>query len=225
MIISFIRTIILYFAVVFSLRFMGKRQIGELQPFELVVTIMISDLATIPMQESGIPLLNGLVPIATLTVIEVALSYVNLKSKRIRGFLIGRPTFIIRNGQLDEKALKDLRVNLDDIMDELRKKDIMSINDVEIAIVETDGSISAFPKAPQRPLTPSDLNIQVENDEMPYTIISDGKTIPQNMEKCGITDKKLQNLLKSQKADVQDILVATYTQKDGLLYQLKEKKK
>lgn len=225
MIISFVRTIILYFAVVFSMRLMGKRQIGELQPFELVVTIMISDLATIPMQESGIPLLNGLVPIATLTVMEIVLSYVNLKSKRMRGFLIGRPTFIIRNGRLDERALKSLRVNLDDIMDELRKKDIMNINDVEIAIVETDGSISAFPKAPKRPLTPEDMNIQVENEEMPYTIISDGKTIPENMEKSGITDKNLRKLLNSEKVDVQDILVATYTQKDGLSYQLKERKK
>lgn len=206
MIISFARTIILYFAVILAMRIMGKRQIGELQPFELVVTLMLSDLAAVPMQETSIPLLAGLVPICALVILEVVLSFVSLKSKRARAFLLGRPAILIRGGQLDEKEMRRLRINIDDIEDELRKKDIKSVDDVEIAILETDGSISAFPKS--------------DGDSLPYTFISDGRVIGENLKKCGISEEQLQKML----GDVRpgEVLLATYTKTRGLSVQKKE---
>lgn len=207
MIISFARTIILYFAVILAMRVMGKRQIGELQPFELVVTLMLSDLAAVPMQETGIPLLSGLVPICALLILEVILSYISLKSKRVRGFLLGQPAILIRDGKLHEQEMRRLRVNIDDIEDELRKKDIKCVADVEIAILETDGSISAFPKQ--------------DGDTLPYTLISDGRIIDKNLKKCGITHKKLRSMLGDKAPE--DIFLATYAKQGGLSYQEKEK--
>lgn len=207
MIISFARTIILYFAVILAMRVMGKRQIGELQPFELVVTLMLSDLAAVPMQETGIPLLAGLVPICGLLILEVFLSYISLKSKRVRGFLLGRPAILIRAGKLDEKEMRRLRVNIDDIEDELRKKDIKSVSEVEIAILETDGNISAFPMQ--------------GGDSLPYTLISDGRIIDENLKKCGISREKLKKMLQGKAPE--DIFLATYAKNGGLTLQEKEK--
>ena len=206
MIISCIRTVILYVAVILAMRVMGKRQIGELQPFELVVTLMLSDLAAVPMQETGIPLLVGLLPILVLVILEVIFSYISLKSKRARGFLLGRPSILIRGGKLNEQEMRRLRVNIDDIEDELRKKDIKSIGEVEIAILETDGSISAFPMQ--------------NGDSLPYTLISDGRIIDKNLQKCGLDRKKLQSLLGS--ARPENVLWASYSKKDGLSYQKKD---
>ena len=207
MIVAAIRTVLLYFIVILVMRVMGKRQIGELQPFELVVTLMLSDLATIPMQETGVPLLAGIVPIFILAALEILLSYLSLKSKRARAFLLGRPSILIRNGVLDEKEMRQLRVNLDDILDELRKKDIASVDEVAIAIVETDGSISAFPKS--------------DGSTVPYTLISDGRIISENLKKCNISEKKLREMLGSKKPE--DIFLATYTKKDGISVQEKKK--
>lgn len=207
MIISFARTIILYVAVILAMRIMGKRQIGELQPFELVVTLMLSDLAAVPMQETGIPLLTGLVPIAALLILEILLSYISLKNKRARAFLLGRPAILIRGGVLNEKEMRRLRINIDDIEDELRKKDIESVSDVEIAILETDGNISAFPMA--------------GNTSLPYTLISDGRIIEENLKKCGISKEKLKKMLKG--TDPSDVFLATYRKEDGLSMQKKER--
>ncbi len=207
MIVAAIRTAFLYFVVIIAMRIMGKRQIGELQPFELVVTLMLSDLATIPMQETGVPLLAGIVPILMLASLEILLSFISLKSKRTRAFLLGRPSILIRNGVLDEKEMRHLRVNLDDILDELRKKDIRSVDEVAVAILETDGSISAFPKS--------------DGGSVPYTLISDGRIISENLKKCNISEKKLREMLGGKKAT--DIFLATYTEKDGLSAQEKEK--
>ena len=207
MIISFARTIILYFAVILAMRIMGKRQIGEMQPFELVVTLMLSDLAAVPMQETGIPLLSGLVPICALVILEILLSYLSLKSGHARAFLLGRPAIIIRGGVLDEREMQRLRVNIDDVEEELRKKDIKSVDEVEIAILETDGSISAFPKS--------------DGGTLPYTLISDGRILSENLKKCGLTEKEMRKMLGN--TDPADIFLATYTKNDGLALQKKEK--
>lgn len=207
MIIAFVRTIVLYFAVIIAMRMMGKRQIGELQPFELVVTLMLSDLASIPMQETGIPLFAGLLPIVTLTFLEISLSFFSLKSKRARAFLLGRPSILIRNGVLDEGEMRRLRINLDDILEELRKKDIRSVEEVAIALLETDGSISAFPKE--------------SGGSIPYTLISDGRILTKNLQKCGISEKALRKMLGDKKPS--DIFLASYTPEDGLSLQEKRK--
>ena len=207
MIISFARTIILYFAVILAMRVMGKRQIGEMQPFELVVTLMLSDLAAVPMQETGIPLLAGLVPICALLILEISLSFISLKSKRLRTFLLGHPVVLVRNGTLQEEALRRLRISIDDVEDELRKKDIQSLDDVEFAIIETDGSLSAFPKEQFSP--------------MPRTLIEDGRILSKNLQKCGLSQKQLEEMLEG--TPPEEVFLATYTKQNGLRMQKKEK--
>ena len=206
MVISFVRTVILYFAVILAMRVMGKRQIGEMQPFELVVTLMLSDLAAVPMQNTGIPLLSGILPICALLILELTISYISLKSKRLRRVFIGSPSILIREGKLIEEALTRNRINLDDILEELRKKDMEKIEDVGIAILETDGTLSVFPQ---------------NAVPLPVTLISDGRLIAKNLKKSGLSKKELEKMLKSTR--LEDVFLATYTKKNGLSVQKKEK--
>ncbi len=217
MIIAFFRTIILYIAVMICMRLMGKRQLGEMQPFELVVTIMISDFASVPMQNTGVPLINGLIPILTLSVLEIFFSFIVLKSKRARTVLIGRPSILIRGGEIDMEELSRLRFSVDDLIEEIRKKDISDIGDVEIAVLETDGGFSVIPKADAKTVTLSDLNIKDDSEGLPCEIILDGRRINENMKKCGISEKRLRKMLnKMGYTNIGDIAVATYSQKRGL---------
>lgn len=208
---SLVRTVILYVSVMVALRIMGKRQIGELQPSELVITIMLGDLASVPMQETSIPILNGIVPIVTLVFLEVMLSFVSLKSKRIRRFISGTPSVIINNGEIDTKELKKLRFNIDDILEELRGKDILNIGDVEIALLDTNGAFCVIPKAGKRPVTPEDLNLKPEEEQLPYTVISDGKILKDNLYKVEKTEKWLNKKISEQNLTVQDIIYAGLT--------------
>ena len=221
MTVSFIRAIILYIAVMAAVRIMGKRQIGELQPSELVITIILGDLASVPMQNTGIPLLNGIVPIITLVVLEVGISVLSMKSKRVRRILSGRPSVIIRDGEVDYRELKYLRFSADDLMEELRGKDIVNIDDVQLAIVDTNGEVCIVPKAGKRPLTPDDIGLTPPEEELWYTLVSDGKIISANLKKIGKSEKWLQGEVKKQNSDIKNILIAAAT-KSGTLT-IKEK--
>ena len=216
MIVSLFRTLILYAAVMVAVRIMGKRQIGELQPSELVITIILGDLASVPMQNTGVPILNGIVPIITLIFVEVMLSFIGLKSKKIRRFLSGRPSIVIKNGEIDAKELGRLRLNVDDLLEELRNKDVSDINDVNMAIVDTDGEICIIPKSDKRPLTPSDIGIKPEEEALPYTLISDRRVVSENLKKINKTEDWLTGELKKQNCETKDVLLATYTKAGGL---------
>ena len=208
---SLVRTIILYISVMVAIRIMGKRQIGELQPSELVITIMLGDLASVPMQETSIPILNGIVPIITLVFLEVMLSYLSLKSKRVRQFISGVPSVIIQDGRINTKELKKLRFNIDDLLEELREKDIVNIGDVQIALLDTNGAFCVVPKAAKRPVTPEDLNISPKEDELPYTVISDGKIIKENLIKLGREEKWLEKKVGEKNMSVKDVIYAGLT--------------
>ena len=221
MTVSFIRAVILYIAVMSAVRIMGKRQIGELQPSELVITIILGDLASVPMQNTGIPLLNGIVPIVTLVALEVGISVLSMKSKRVRRILSGKPSVIIRDGEIDYKELKYLRFSADDLMEELRGKDIINIDDVQLAIVDTNGEVCIVPKAGKRPLTPDDIGLAPPEEELWYTLVSDGKIISANLKKIGKSEKWLQGEVKKQNSDIKNILIAAAT-KSGTLT-IKEK--
>jgi uncharacterized membrane protein YcaP (DUF421 family) len=225
MIISFVRAIILYFAVMIAIRIMGKRQIGDLQPFELVVTIMISDIASAPMQAIDVPLLQGIIPIFTLVIIEVCFSFFALKNKRLRRVLVGSPSILIRDGKINMQELEKLRLSYDDLMEELRLKDISSIDDVDLAIIETNGDVSLIPKSDKRPLTPEDVNIKPEQEKLPYMVVSDGNIIQENLKKSGLTKEKLYKLLKKRKQILKDVAVGTYSKQDGLVTKTKGKSK
>lgn len=218
MLVVFIRTIILYILVVIVLRIMGKRQIGQLQPFELVVAIMLSDLASVPMQNTGIPLINGIIPIVTLLFLQIALSYINLKSEKARGIICGKPSIVIQNGKIDEDQLRKLQYSLNDLLEQLRSKDCVRIADVEFAVLETNGQLSVIPKSQKRPVTPSDLNIKTQYEGLPTNLIIDGVVNHDNLKKVNLTEDWLKKELKKFGfKDIRNILFCCLDT-DGSLY-------
>ncbi|PKM47255.1 MAG: hypothetical protein CVV03_04545 [Firmicutes bacterium HGW-Firmicutes-8] len=218
MLIVLVRTLILYGFVVIAVRVMGKHQIGQLQPFELVVTIMLSELAAIPMQNTGIPLINGITPILTLLVAQVALSYISLKSDRARAVICGRPSVLIENGKIMEPELERLRYNLSDLMEQLRAKNIRNISDVEFAILETSGQLSVIPKSQKRPVIPEDINVPSKYEGLPLTVIMDGHIIHHNLKKMNLDIPWLKLQLKNLGVDSPDQVLFANLDTDGKLY-------
>lgn len=209
MTVNFIRAFIIYVFVIIAVRLMGKRQVGELKPHELVITILLSAIAVIPLEENSMPLANCLVPILLFISLEIITSVISMKSLWFRNLLQGRPIFIIRKGKLDQKKLKEMRFTVDDVVDALRQKDIFDLSEVEDAIIETNGSISVLPKAKYKPLTPDDMNIEVKEKGMPVTIVMDGKPVNEYFNEYKIKDSEIQLILKSQDRDVEKIMLLT----------------
>lgn len=224
MIISFVRTIILFLIVITVMRIMGKRQIGELQPFELVIAIMISELAAVPMQETGIPLLSGIIPILTLLIIQLTFSYLSMKSETARQVLCGTPSVVIQNGKIVEEELYRLRYNINDLLEQLREKDYPNISDVEYAILETSGKLSVIPKSSKRPLTPADLQMAPGGEGLPVTLIADGVVKEENLAAAGVDRRWLEQQLKARGiSSPKKVLFATLNPDGQLFLQLKAK--
>lgn len=208
LLISLVRALLIYAVVVIVMRIMGKRQLAQLQPFELVVALMIADLAAIPMEDTSKPLLSGLVPITALMLAELLLSYLTLKSERIRAFVCGSPTIVIEGGKLKYKELEKQRLNLNDLMEQLRSKDILNLSDVEFAILETGGQLNVIPKSQKRPLTPADLNIETPYESIPYTFIMDGHIHHQNLAKANRDISWLHRQLAERNLKAKDVFYA-----------------
>lgn len=204
----FVRSLVLYIVVVIVMRIMGKRQIGQLQPFELVIAIMIAELAAIPMQDVGVPLINGLVPMLVLLFAQLVISYASLKSERIREFVCGSPSIVIENGKINERELKRLRYNLNDLLEQLRSKDIPNISDVEFAILETGGQLNVIPKSQKRAVTPEDLEISTEYEAIPITLIMDGHIQHKNLIKAKLDVPWLTAQLRAQNLKPEDVFFA-----------------
>ncbi len=211
MLVVFLRTLILYGLVVLGMRIMGKRQLGELQPSELVTTILISNIATLPIENTNVPLLSGAVPILTLMCFEVILSFLSMKSRRFRTFLSGTPRLIIRNGEIDQQELAKLRYSVDDLMEQLRVNSVFDVQQVEMAVVETTGQLSVSKKAETLPLTAADLGKQVSPLSIPAVVVSDGQMVTQGLSYCGISEETVQKLAKKQGRELQDIFLMTCT--------------
>jgi len=209
MTINFLRAIIIYIFIIFAVRIMGKRQVGELKPHELVITILVSSVASIPLEENSMPLANCLVPILLLISFEILVSALSMKSLKFRNLIQGKPIFIIRNGKLDQKKLKDLRFTIDDIVDALRQKDIFDMSEVEDAVIETNGTISVLPKADCKPLTPRDVSISVEEKGMPITVVMDGKPITDYFSQDKIKESEIELVLQSVNKDAKHIMLLT----------------
>ncbi|WP_418792009.1 YetF domain-containing protein [Phosphitispora sp. TUW77] len=225
MLVILVRTLILYIFVVIALRIMGKRQIGQLQPFELVVTLMLSELAAIPMESPGIPLINGITPILTLIAAQVILSYISLKSDRARAVICGTPSVLIENGKIVESELKRLRYNLSDLLEQLRAKDVPNISDVEFAILETSGQLSVIEKSQKRPVMPEDLNLSTKYEGLPFTLIMDGQVLHKNLKKINLNIEWLyQQLANLGIENPSDVLFACLDTEGKLFYQLKSGK-
>ncbi len=216
-----IRTILLYSLVIVSLRIMGKRQIGEMQPSELVVAIMISDLAAVPMQAIDIPLITGIIPVLTLIVAEVFMSYLSLKNRTARKILSGEPSIVIYNGHINEGELERLRFNMNDLLEQLRISNYPDISDVECAVMETNGKLSIIPKSSARGVTLSDLKIKEDEFKLQHLILSDGKANEKELAKIGKNKEWLKKELDKSKLTEADVFFAIYDYKKGLILQKK----
>ena len=185
MLITFFRAIVLYIIVLIVMRLMGKREIGQLQPFELAISIMIADLASLPMTETGVPISNGIIPILGLLVMHLVISMLNMKSTKIREIICGKPSILIFRGKVDEKVLKKERFTINELEERLRDNNIFNIGDVEYAVLETSGQVTVIPKPNKRPTTPEDFNIESKYEGIPYDLVVDGKVMYKNLEKLG----------------------------------------
>lgn len=209
MLIALFRSIILYLLVLITLRILGKRQVGQLQPADLVFTILLSEILAIPMQDKEIPLINTLIPVLVLIGLEIIVSVLNLKSLKIRSLLQGHSLLVIRDGKLDQAQMRRLRFTLDDLTEELRKKNIFDISTVQYAFVETDGTVSAMLKPEFAPATAQDVNATNKKQSLPCIVILDGAIIESNFKECAMSTEKLEALLKKQKLKKENIMLMT----------------
>ncbi len=209
MLIVFFRAIILYFIIIISIRLMGKRQIGELQPSELVITILMSNIATLPIEDITIPMIMGVVPIFTLVCLDVFMSQLSLYSRRVRKFFSGTPKIIISDGVVDQQVMKKLRFTIDDLMESLRSMQVFDIEDVQLAVVETTGKISVYQKQTTQPCTKSDMGITVPCKNPPQLIISDGDIEEVALNFIGRDRKWLSQILAEENCHLEQVFIMT----------------
>lgn len=205
MYISLIRTIILYAIVIFAVRVMGKRQIKEMQASEIVVTLMISNIAAVPMQEVGVSIFAGIVPIIALVVMEVAMSYFMLKNRKFREIISGFPVVVIEKGEINQEAMRSLRFSNEDLFEELRKKDIFDISSVDYAIIETDGVLSVLQKNEYLPATAEQMNVADCRSGLNALIISDGCIDTHSAGLVGWSEPKIAEILAERHLTLEDV--------------------
>lgn len=225
MLLNFIRTIILYIIVLIVMRLMGKREIGQLQPFELAISIMIADLATIPMAEPGIPISNGIIPILGLLVMHLLISLLNLKSVKIRELICGKPSILIYRGRIDEQKMKKERFTINELEERLRGNNISNIGDVEYAILETSGQITVIQKPNKRNTIPEDFGIMPDYEGISYDLVVDGKIMKDNLDKLGKDYNWLVKQVEKFNIMPEQALIATIDGKGNFFCQEKEMKK
>ena len=206
---TFYRTVILYIAVMIAMRIMGKRMIGELQPSELVVTIIISELAAIPMQDLERPIWDGFVAIITLVLLEVVSAYIIMHSNRLRHVVSGKPAVVIRDGVIDQRGMKKNRMTVDDLMETLRQANVFDLSEVAYAIVETNGKLSVQKRAVVEPVTPQQLKISAPQPGLSALLICDGVLQRYSLELVGFDEKKVRELLSSRRLEIKDVYLMT----------------
>ncbi len=221
MLISLIRSVLLYLVLILVIRLMGKRQIGEMEPSEFVVTMLIADLAAVPMQNNAISLFSGLVPIGAVLAIELVLAALSMKLLGLRKLLCGRPVILMENGKLVQENLKKTRINLDELSSQLREQGILNFSMVNYAILETNGRISVFPYAKYQPANAMDAGVRVKELSLPFTIISDGVLLEENLLLSGKSRPWLNALLRERKCTLSQVLLLT-TDRQGRVYLCKK---
>lgn len=209
MILSYIRTVILYLILVGVIRLMGKRQIGQMEPAEFVVTMLVANLAAIPMQDGGIPLLTGLIPILTVLGVELVLSWLMVKSRLLRRLFCGKPILLIDNGRVLQANLRGTRVTLDELIGRIREKNILDLSKVQYAILETDGELSVFPYSRHRPAGAGEAGIPVKEASFPLVVVEDGKLLEENLKKSGRTTLWVHDTLRAHQAELASTLLLT----------------
>ena len=223
MLVTFFRAILLYIIVLIVMRLMGKREIGQLQPFELAISIMIADLASIPMTDTGVPISNGIIPILGLLVMHLVISVVNLKSIKAREIICGKPRILVYRGRIDEKALKKERFTINELEERLRGNNVVNLGDVEYAILETSGNITVIQKPEKRNTIPEDFNIVPDYEGISYDLVVDGKIMDENLKKLGKNYQWLKKQVEKFNIMPEEALVVTIDGKGQIFCQEKEK--
>lgn len=225
MLATFFRSIIIYIIVLIVMRLMGKREIGQMQPFELAISIMIADLASIPMTDIGIPISNGIIPIMGLLVMHLVISVLNMKSGTLRGLICGKPTILIYRGKIDEEKLRAERLTLNELEEKLRSNNVMNLGDVEYAILETSGDISVIQKPNKKTTTPEDFNIMPEYEGISYDLVIDGKVMQDNLNKLDKSYEWLKTQTEKFQMKPEEALIVTVNGKGDIFCQKKQKRK
>lgn len=223
MLITFFRSIVLYIIVLIVMRLMGKREIGQLQPFELAISIMIADLASIPMTDTGVPIFNGIIPILGLLIMHLIISVINLKSSKAREIICGKPSILIYRGKINEKNLKKERFTINELEERLRGNNVINLGDVEYAILETSGQVTVILKPEKRSTIPEDFNITPEYEGIPYDLVIDGKVMAKNLEAIGKNYNWLKKQVEKFEIKPEEALVVTIDGKGQIFCQRKEK--
>ena len=209
MILSYIRTVVLYLILIAVIRIMGKRQIGQMEPSEFVVTMLVANLASIPMQDGGIPLYSGLVPILTVLGVELVLTALSMRSIKIRRLLCGKPVILIENGHILQENLRKTRITLDELTGHLREKDVLDVTEVQYAILETDGNLSVFPYPKFRPANARDAGIPARKQYLPVTVIGDGYLYWENLAAAGKDEKWVEKYLRDKRLSLEQVWLLT----------------
>ena len=219
---TFLRAVFLYLVLIATVRLMGKRQVGQMEPSEFVVTMLVANLAAIPMQDGGIPLFSGFVPIVTVLGVELVLSALAIKNIRLRKWLCGKPVILIENGNILQKNLRKTRITIDELTGHLREKDVLDLNSVQYAILETNGNLSVFPYPKEMPAPAKAAGIQVGKQSLPITIVSDGKLLTQNLQAAKKDARWVQRVLTEKQAEMQDTWLLTVDGNDKIVFLRKE---
>ena len=223
MILSYLRTLFLYLVLIFAVRLMGKRQNGEMEPAEFVVTMLVANLAAIPMQDGAIPLYSGLVPILTELGLELVLSGAILRSVKLRQQLCGKPVILIDNGKLLQENLRNTRITLDELTGHLREKDVLDIQTVQFAILETNGNLSVFPYPKEKPASAKDAGVKAGKQYLPVTIVEDGYLSRENLKRAKKDEDWLEKVLCQHNSTVMSTFLLTVDPSDQVFWLGKEK--
>ena len=218
-----VRTLILYIAVTVAIRLMGKRQIGDMQPSELVITLLISEIAAIPLQDKDQPVINGIVAVFLLVILEIGVSTLSLKSFFVRKLLSGKSVVVIKNGTLDQQAMRDVRLTTLDLIELLRGQNVFSIEDVSFAVLEANGNLSVLLKGNKQNAAAEDLKIKTKPDALPLPVISDGKIISESLDALSVTRADINGILKKSHCGIKQVFLMTLD-RDGK-YNVIEKEK
>lgn len=220
---SLIRCIAVYIILIISVRVMGKREIGQLQPADLVITILISDLAVMPIEKTDVPFFQSVGAIVLLVLLEVIMSFVTLKLSKFRHIIQGNSLLVINDGKIDQKILRKMRLTVDDLTEGLRLKDVFDISEVEYAYVETNGQLSVKLKESKSPVKAEDMKIKEENKGIPFVLISDGRLISESLCGCNMTEKDVDEILSSRRLERKDVLILAADKKGVTYIATKEK--
>ena len=225
MILYYLRTVILYLVLIAGVRLMGKRQVGQMEPSEFVVTMLVANLASIPMQDEGIPLFSGLIPILTVLGAELVLSSASMGSIFLRRMLCGKPVILIENGRILQDNLRRTRITIDELTGHLRLKDVLDLQSVQFAILETNGDLSVFLYPSERPATAKEAGFRPEAQQLPVTIIDDGRLLKQNLNVAGKNEDWVNRVLTGQNATLDGTFLLTVDAADHILWLPKEGRK